>query len=132
MPKPTNPALERRRNYAGPALLSYGFRPFFLAAGAWAALGILFWLPLYTGQITFQSGFSPLDWHIHEMIYGYVAAAVAGFLLTAIPNWTGRLPVSGWPLGLLALLWVAGRAAILVSGVIGGLAPAVGAIAVQV
>jgi len=117
-------ALQRRRAYAGPALLAYGFRPFFLAAGAWAALGILFWLPLYTGQLSFQSTFSPLDWHIHEMLYGYVAATIAGFLLTAIPNWTGRLPVNGWPLGVLALLWFAGRAAILTSGVIGGIAAA--------
>ena len=118
-------ALQRRRDYAGPALLAYGFRPFFLAAGLWAALGILFWLPLYTGALTFRSGFGPLDWHIHEMLYGYVAASVAGFLLTAIPNWTGRLPVSGWPLGMLALLWFAGRVAILISGEIGGIAAAV-------
>jgi len=118
-------AVERRRAYAGPALLAYGFRPFFFAAGLWAALGILFWLPLYTGALSFRSGFSPLDWHIHEMLYGYVAAAVAGFLLTAIPNWTGRLPVSGWPLGLLALLWFAGRVAILTSGEIGGIVAAV-------
>jgi uncharacterized protein involved in response to NO len=117
-------ALQRRRDYAGPALLAYGFRPFFLAAGLWAALAILFWVPLYTGQLTVDTGFSPLDWHVHEMLYGYVAAAVAGFLLTAIPNWTGRLPVSGWPLGLLALLWFAGRAAVLVSGTIGGIAAA--------
>jgi uncharacterized protein involved in response to NO len=54
---------------------------------------------------------SPLDWHIHEMLYGYVPATVAGFLLTAIPNWTGRLPVAGTPLVLLWSLWVAGRLA---------------------
>lgn len=117
-------ALQRRRDYAGPALLAYGFRPFFLAAGIWGALAILFWVPLYTGHLTVDTGFSPLDWHVHEMLYGYVAAAVAGFLLTAIPNWTGRLPVSGWPLGALALLWIAGRFAVLSSGQIGGLAAA--------
>ncbi len=117
-------ALERRRVYAGPALLSYGFRPFFLAAGAWAALGILFWLQLYKGEVALRSVFSPLDWHIHEMLYGYVAASVAGFLLTAIPNWTGRLPVSGWPLGALALLWFAGRAAMIASSAIGGVTAA--------
>jgi uncharacterized protein involved in response to NO len=117
-------ALQRRRDYAGPALLAYGFRPFFLAAGLWAALNILFWLPLYQGALTVPSLFSPLDWHIHEMLYGYVAAAIAGFLLTAIPNWTGRLPVSGWPLGLLALLWFAGRVAVLESAAIGGVAAA--------
>jgi uncharacterized protein involved in response to NO len=118
-------ALARRRDYAGPALFSYGFRPFFLAAGVWAAFGILLWLPQYLGTLTLPTYFGALDWHIHEMLYGYVAASIAGFLLTAIPNWTGRLPVSGWPLAGLALLWLAGRAAILFSGVIGGFAAAV-------
>ena len=117
-------ALQRRRDYTGPALFAYGFRPFFLAAGLWAALGILLWLPQYMGVFTLRTHFSALDWHIHEMLYGYVAATVAGFLLTAIPNWTGRLPVSGWPLACLALLWLAGRAAILLSAEIGGLAAA--------
>jgi uncharacterized protein involved in response to NO len=121
---PMTAALHRRRTYAGPALFAYGFRPFFLAAGAWAAFGILLWLPEYTGALTMPMHFSALDWHIHEMLYGYVAAAVAGFLLTAIPNWTGRLPVSGWPLAGLVLLWLAGRAAILASATIGGIAAA--------
>ena len=116
----TKPALQRRRDYAGPTLFAYGFRPFFLAAGACAAFGILLWLPQYSGELTLPIHFSALDWHIHEMLYGYVAATVAGFLLTAIPNWTGRLPVNGWPLAGLALLWLAGRAAILLSATIGG------------
>lgn len=119
MPKAENPALKRRRDYAGPALFSYGFRPFFLAAGIWAVLGIVLWLPQYAGQLTLPTHFHALDWHIHEMLYGYVAASVAGFLLTAIPNWTGRLPVSGWPLAALVLLWLAGRAALLISAAIG-------------
>jgi uncharacterized protein involved in response to NO len=118
-------ALQRRRDYAGPALFAYGFRPFFLAAGLWAAFGILLWLPQYFGALTLPTHFGPLDWHIHEMLYGYVAATVAGFMLTAIPNWTGRLPVNGWPLAALALLWLAGRVAILVSAAIGGVAAAV-------
>jgi uncharacterized protein involved in response to NO len=117
-------ALARRRDYAGPPLFSYGFRPFFLAAGAWAAFGILLWLPQYLGWFVLPTRFSALDWHIHEMLYGYVAASIAGFLLTAIPNWTGRLPVSGWPLAALAVLWLAGRAAILFSVDIGGIAAA--------
>lgn len=117
-------ALKRRRDYAGPALFAYGFRPFFLAAGFWGAFGILLWLPQYLGALTLPTHFGPLDWHIHEMLYGYVAAAVAGFLLTAIPNWTGRLPVNGWPLAALAALWVGGRVAVLVSAAIGGLAAA--------
>jgi len=117
-------ALKRRRDYAGPALFAYGFRPFFLAAGFWGAFGILLWLPQYLGALTLPTHFGPLDWHIHEMLYGYVAAAVAGFLLTAIPNWTARLPVNGWPLAALAALWVGGRVAVLVSAAIGGLAAA--------
>ena len=104
-------ALRRRRDDAGPALFSYGFRPFFLGAAIWAALGMLLWLPQYFGELTLPTAFGPLDWHIHEMIYGYVGAVIAGFLLTAIPNWTGRLPVNGMALAGLAGLWVAGRAA---------------------
>ena len=121
----TPAALQRRRDYAGPALFSYGFRPFFLAAGTWAAFGILLWLPQYRGLFALPTAFGALDWHIHEMLYGYVAASVAGFLLTAIPNWTGRLPVSGWPLAALAALWLAGRIAILLSAAIGSIAAAV-------
>ncbi len=113
-------ALQRRRDYAGPPLFAYGFRPFFLAAGAWAAFAILLWLPQFLGLLTLPTAFGPLDWHIHEMLYGYVAASIAGFLLTAIPNWTGRLPVCGWQLAALALLWVAGRVAIMFSTGIGG------------
>ena len=123
MPIPA--ALRRRRDYAGPALLSYGYRPFFLAAAAWAAADILLWLPQYFGEIGLPTRFGPLDWHIHEMLYGYVAAAIAGFMLTAIPNWTGRLPVNGPPLAGLALLWLAGRIAVLFSARIGEAAAAV-------
>jgi uncharacterized protein involved in response to NO len=112
-------ALARRRDYSGPAIFSYGFRPFFLGAGIWAALAILIWIPLYMGTFTWRSALSPLDWHIHEMLYGYVPAVVAGFLLTAIPNWTGRLPVCGAPLAGLALVWLSGRIAMLMGGSIG-------------
>ncbi len=122
MPMPA--ALQRRRDYAGPALFAYGFRPFFLAAGLWAVFGMVLWLPQYMGELTVPTHFSALDWHIHEMLYGYIAASVAGFLLTAIPNWTGRLPVSGWPLAGLAVLWLAGRVAILFSAKIDALAVA--------
>src|SRR5690606_2563773 len=109
------PALARRRNYAGPALFSYGFRPFFLGGALWAAIGIPLWIYLYIGAISLPTAMAPLDWHIHEMLYGYVPAIVTGFLLTAIPNWTGRLPVNGWPLAGLAVLWLAGRFAVLFS-----------------
>jgi uncharacterized protein involved in response to NO len=121
----TPAALQRRRDYDGPALFSYGFRPFFLAAGLWAIVGILLWIPQYMGKLSVPTHLSPLDWHVHEMLYGYVAAAIAGFLLTAIPNWTGRLPVNGWPLAGLAALWLAGRLALLISAQLGGLVAAI-------
>lgn len=118
-------ALQRRRDYAGPALFSYGFRPFFLGGAVWAAFGMILWLPQYFGEVILPTHFHALDWHIHEMLYGYVAATVTGFLLTAIPNWTGRLPINGAPLAALAALWLAGRVAILLSAKIGGATAAV-------
>jgi uncharacterized protein involved in response to NO len=118
-------ALHKRRDYSGPALFSYGFRPFFLLGASWAAFGILLWLPQYFGALTLPTAMGALDWHVHEMLFGYVAAVIAGFLLTAVPNWTGRLPVNGAPLMALTALWLAGRAAILVSALTGPLAAAV-------
>jgi uncharacterized protein involved in response to NO len=70
-------------------------------------------------MITLPIALTPLDWHVHEMVYGYVPAIVAGFLLTSIPNWTGRLPLAGWPLIGLVLLWLAGRMAMAASGSVG-------------
>jgi uncharacterized protein involved in response to NO len=112
-------ALQRRLEYVGPAIFSYGFRPFFLGGATWAALSVALWLPQYFGELSLPIAFNPLDWHIHEMIYGYVAATIAGFLLTAIPNWTGRLPVNGYPLAGLFALWLAGRVAIAGSAIWG-------------
>jgi uncharacterized protein involved in response to NO len=112
-------ALRRRREYAGPAIFSYGFRPFFLGGAIWAALSIALWLPQYFGELTLPTALGPLDWHIHEMIYGYVAATIAGFLLTAIPNWTGRLPVNGYPLAGLFALWLLGRITVASSAICG-------------
>lgn len=116
---------ERVRTYGGPAILSYGFRPFFLLGAVWAALVVAIWLPMLGGALNLPTVFSPLEWHVHELVYGYVPAIVAGFLLTAVPNWTGRLPVTGTPLLLLVLLWVAGRLAIFLSAQIGAAAAAV-------
>jgi uncharacterized protein involved in response to NO len=110
----------RLKPTAGPALFSAGFRPFFLFGAVWAALAIALWLPAYFGDLTIATVFSPRDWHIHEMLYGYVTAVVAGFLLTAIPNWTGRLPLQGRPLVGLIAAWVAGRLAVAFSALIGG------------
>ena len=98
-----------------PAFFTQGFRPFFLAAGLWSAVALAMWIIMLTTGTTVPSRFDPLSWHIHEMLFGFVMAAIAGFLLTAIPNWTGRLPVSGSPLALLAGLWLLGRVACLIS-----------------
>lgn len=94
-----------------PALLQQGFRPFFLFAATWAVASVGLWVAVLTDWIVIPSRFDGLTWHVHEAIYGFAAAAVAGFLLTAIPNWTGRLPVSGTPLAILVALWTAGRIA---------------------
>ena len=99
-----------------PAFLSYGFRPFFLMAGLWSAAALLLWIVIFVAGDSLPSRFDPLSWHIHEMLFGFVMATIAGFLLTAIPNWTGRPPVSGAPLALLAALWLLGRICCLVSG----------------
>jgi uncharacterized protein involved in response to NO len=107
------------RAFQGPAILSYGFRPFFLLGALWAALIVGIWLPLLAGSLELPTAFSPLEWHVHELVYGFVPAIVGGFLLTAVPNWTGRLPVAGGPLLALVTLWAAGRVAVLFSGRIG-------------
>ncbi len=103
---------------AMPAFLTYGFRPFFLAAGLWSAVALTMWIVMLDTGVTLPSRFDPLAWHVHEMLFGFVMAAIAGFLLTAIPNWTGRLPVSGGPLALLAALWLLGRIDCLISATV--------------
>lgn len=108
----TGTARERRPSAV---FLSHGFRPFFLAAGLWAAAALALWIVAFATGLAIPSRFDPLTWHIHEMLFGFAMAAIAGFLLTAIPNWTRRLPVRGAPLALLAGLWLAGRIACLVS-----------------
>lgn len=118
-------AIPRTRPGKYPAVLSYGFRPFFLLGALHAGASIVFWLPLFYGVVETASVFTPVDWHIHEMLFGYLAAIVTGFLLTAIPNWTGRLPVQGLPLLGLVILWLAGRVAVAFSSKIGWSAAAI-------
>jgi uncharacterized protein involved in response to NO len=115
---------QRRQSYDGPAILSMGFRPFFLAGAIWAAVAVMLWLPQYFGELTLPNAFQPLDWHAHEAIFGFGGAIVTGFLLTAVPNWTGRLPLRGKSLMALFGLWLAGRIAVAASGGIGWLAAA--------
>ncbi|MBB4041757.1 uncharacterized protein involved in response to NO [Microvirga flocculans] len=111
--------IPRLRDYNGPALLSYGFRPFFLFGSLYAGAAILAWLPVFHGELELASVFAPRDWHIHEMLYGYLAAVITGFLLTAVPNWTGRMPLQGRPLLILVLVWATGRFAVTLSSWIG-------------
>ncbi len=96
-----------------------GFRPFFFGAATWAVIAIALWLCELAGAIALPTGFEAVAWHRHEMLFGFVGAAVAGFLLTAIPNWTGRLPIAGKPLLALFGLWAAARLAVLFSSLIG-------------
>ncbi|MEI6202419.1 MAG: NnrS family protein [Enhydrobacter sp.] len=112
-------AIPRLKPYTGPALLSYGFRPFFFLGSIWAGVEVLAWLPIFYGELSIATAFSPRDWHVHELLFGYVPAIVAGFLLTAIPNWTGRLPLQGNPLLVLVLAWLAGRFAVTFSANLG-------------
>lgn len=98
-----------------PKFFSQGFRPFFLSAAVWSAAALATWTVVFVTGGILPSRFDPLTWHIHEMIFGFVMAAVAGFLLTAIPNWTGRLPVQGPPLAVLCGCWLLGRIVCLTS-----------------
>ncbi|WP_439492058.1 NnrS family protein [Bosea sp. (in: a-proteobacteria)] len=104
--------IPRLRDEGGHPLWSYGFRPFFLFGSLFAAAAMLAWLPAYYGSVTIPTAMAPRDWHAHEMIFGFLPAVVTGFLLTAIPNWTGRLPLQGKPLMVLCLVWASGRVAI--------------------
>lgn len=103
------------RAWRGLAVLSYGFRPFFLGSAVFATLAMAAWVPMLAGRLSLPTAFDPVSWHAHEFLFGYLGAVIAGFLLTAVPNWTGRLPLVGWPLAGLFLLWLSGRVVIAVS-----------------
>jgi uncharacterized protein involved in response to NO len=105
--------------FAAMALFSYGFRPFFLGAAIWAIIALGLLIGSLRGLWQLEPPYGALAWHAHEMLYGYASGVVAGFLLTAMPNWTGRLPVAGWRLALLFSLWCLGRIAFLAIGIIG-------------
>ncbi len=107
----TTTTAERYRAYRGLPLFSMGFRPFFLFAALWAAIAVPLWIAAFAGWLPITH--FDRTWHAHEMLFGYLSGVIAGFLLTAVPNWTGRLPVTGAPLLALVLLWCAGRAAML-------------------
>lgn len=94
-----------------------GFRPFFLAAGGYAVISILIWYAAYVLGWSFPFvDLAPVTWHAHEMVFGYSLAVVAGFLLTAVRNWTGIPTLKGMPLLLLFVFWLCARLFMLVGG----------------
>jgi len=94
------------------AFVAKGFRPFFLLAALFATLGIPSWLLVLDGKLLPGRYLDPIYWHAHEMVFGFAVAVIAGFLLTAVGNWTGRETLVGLPLLALAGVWVAGRVAV--------------------
>lgn len=91
-------------------LFTVGFRPFFLLAGLYAAWALLAWVLIHGWNVPIPHVWDDgMVWHAHEMVYGFTAAVIGGFLLTAVPNWTKARPIRAWPLMLLAGLWLAGR-----------------------
>src|SRR5690606_804618 len=117
--RPKKGGIPRGLSQTAPVLFCYGFRPFFLGAAIWAVAVMALWIASLTGMLGIAEDYGPTHWHAHEMLFGYSSAVLAGFLLTAVPNWTGRLPVSGWPLFFLFALWVAGRLVFLLPDVAG-------------
>ena len=107
------------RAYDGASFFSFGFRPFFLAGAIVAVITPLVTVLAISGIVAIEIPGGIIAWHTHEMVYGYLSAVIAGFILTAVPNWTGRLPLLGPRLIALAALWAAGRVAMLASGMIG-------------
>ena len=93
------------------ALFDYGFRPFFLLCGCYALILVPLWLFRFAHASVAFGELPALYWHAHEMIYGFVMAAIAGFLLTAVPSWTAQRGSAGWALILAVSLWIAGRVA---------------------
>jgi uncharacterized protein involved in response to NO len=96
-------------------LLALGFRPFYLLASAFAVVAILLWLAGITGRFHFGAYLQGMFWHSHEMLFGYIVAVIAGFLLTAVRNWTGLPTPTGLALGGIAALWIIARV-LLVTG----------------
>lgn len=99
------------------ALFGYGFRPFFLGAGVLAVLLVPWWAASLTGGVRLGTSWPPALWHGHEMIFGFIVAAIAGFLLTAVPSWTGERGFAGWPLVMLSGVWALGRIAVATSAI---------------
>lgn len=94
------------------ALFNLGFRPFYLLASVFAALSVVLWICQYAGYLPVSYMRSPA-WHGHEMLFGFAMAVIAGFLFTAVQNWSGQPTPKGLPLALYATLWITGRILVL-------------------
>ncbi|WP_188260511.1 NnrS family protein [Azospirillum tabaci] len=106
-------------------LFNAGFRPFFLFGALYAVALIAVWVPWFLGLTSLEGAFSPVSWHAHELLFGFVPAIVAGVLLTAVPTWTGCPPLVGWPLAALFAAWIVGRLGVAGSAALGPFAAAV-------
>jgi len=100
-------------------LLRLGFRPFFLSGAIFSVVAITLWLLMYKGTVSFSPLGGPYWWHIHEMVFGFGCAIIAGFLLTAVQNWTGARGAQGNTLLALFILWLAGRIVVLFPALLG-------------
>ena len=101
--------LDSRKEERIVPLFRLGFRPFFLFGALFSALAMLGWLGQLNGWFALPGIANPIWWHAHEMLFGFGAAIVAGFLLTAVQNWTAHPGVRGWPLALVVGLWAIPR-----------------------
>jgi len=108
---------EKQQDMNGYALFQLGFRPFFLVASLFAVVAMAVWMAELIFSIKLiPDSISPVYWHAHEMVYGYALAIIAGFLLTAVRNWTNIQTLHGWSLFVLVLLWLLARVVTLISG----------------
>jgi uncharacterized protein involved in response to NO len=106
------------------AIAAKGFRPFFLLAGLFGVLSLVVWVFAIWGGAAPAGYLDPTYWHAHEMVFGFAVAVIAGFLLTAVSNWTQRETLTGYPLLALAALWIAGRVGLLAAPLLPRLASA--------
>lgn len=113
------------RDAGSPLWLRGGYRLLFGCGALWAVTVVILWLGAFGGFWTLPTAMTPLAWHQHEMLFGYLGAVIGGFVSAAIPNWTGRPTVTGWPVAVVVLLWLSARLAILFSGTV---PPPVGAV----
>lgn len=109
----TRNGIPRGLGQQGPLLLSYGFRPFYLGAGLWAIAAMAIWILVIKGWVDIAGTYGQSAWHGHELLFGFMPAVLVGYLMTTVPNWTGRFPLSGAPLARLVFIWLAGRVSML-------------------